>query len=100
MPVDTVVGVTLMLIPRELFPAYARAGRTWGPSLISDLHAGGLIMFAGSDLIMTVLAVVLAASFVRARDNSLAGVPGDLTAYNAYLATLEKKKPATARDAP
>ena len=100
MPVDTGVGVTLMLVPRELFPAYARAGRTWGPSLVTDLHAGGLIMFAGSDLIMTVLAVVLAASFVRARDISLAGVPGDLRAYNAYLATLEKKKSATARDAP
>ncbi len=38
MPVDTVVGVTLMLIPRELFPAYARAGRTWGPSLVADLN--------------------------------------------------------------
>ncbi len=100
MPVDTLVGVTLMLVPRELFPAYARAGRTWGPSLVTDLHAGGLIMFAGSDLIMTVLAVVLAASFIRARDTSLAGVPGDLRAYNAYLATLEEKKSATARDAP
>ena len=100
MPVDTLVGITLMLVPRELFPAYARAGRTWGPSLITDLHEGGLIMFAGSDLIMTVLGVVLAVSFVRVRDISLAGVPGDLKAYNAYLTTLEKKKPTTARDAP
>ena len=100
MPVDTLVGITLMLVPRELFPAYARAGRTWGPSLVTDLHAGGLIMFAGSDLIMTVLAVVLAASFIRVGDGSLASVPGDLRAYNAYLTTLENKKPTTARDAP
>jgi hypothetical protein len=27
MPVDTAVGVILMLAPRELFPAYARTGR-------------------------------------------------------------------------
>ena len=30
MPVDTLVGVVLMLAPRELFPACARARRTWG----------------------------------------------------------------------
>lgn len=30
MAVDTLVGVTLTLVPRELFPAYARTGRTWG----------------------------------------------------------------------
>jgi cytochrome c oxidase assembly factor CtaG len=98
MPVDTMVGVTLMLVPRELFPAYARAGRTWGPSLLTDLHEGGLIMVAGSDLIMTVLAVVLAASFVRARDTSLAGPPGDLRAYNEYLHALAENKSVTGRD--
>jgi putative copper resistance protein D len=85
MPVDTLVGVVLMLAPRELFPAYARAGRAWGPSLLTDLHQGGLIMFAGSDLIMAGLAVVLAAAVVRAHDVSR---PGRLDAYNAYLASL------------
>jgi hypothetical protein len=64
MPVDTVVGVILMLIPHELFPAYARAGRAWGPTLTGDLHQGGFIMFAGSDAIMTVVGITLAAGFV------------------------------------
>ncbi len=86
MPVDTLVGVVLMLAPRELFPAYARAGRTWGPSLLTDLHQGGLIMFAGSDLIMAGLAVMLAAALVRGV--SRPGLPGDLDAYNARLARM------------
>lgn len=92
MPVDTVVGVILMLAPHELFPSYARAGRTWGPSLLTDLHQGGLIMFAGSDLIMTVLAAALAVSVVRPHDRSRADPPGDLEAYNAYLASLDTTK--------
>ncbi len=86
MPVDTLVGVVLMLAPRELFPAYARAGRTWGPNPLTDLHQGGLIMFAGSDLIMAGLAVMLAAALVRGVPRP--GLPGDLDAYNARLASL------------
>jgi cytochrome c oxidase assembly factor CtaG len=86
MPVDTLVGVVLMLAPRELFPAYARSGRTWGPSLLADLHQGGLIMFAGSDLVMAGLAMILAAALVRGA--SRPGPAGDLDAYNAYLVGL------------
>jgi putative copper resistance protein D len=56
MPVDTVTGVVLMLAPPG-FPGYLAAGRTWGPSPLADLHDGGIIMWAGGDSIMTVLAV-------------------------------------------
>jgi putative copper resistance protein D len=76
MPVDTLVGVVLMLAPHQLFPAYA------------DLHRGGLVMLAGGDLIMTVLAVVLAASVVRDHGAPRGAAPADLDAYNAYLAGL------------
>ena len=91
MPVDTVVGLVLMLASHELFPAYARAGRPWGPGLVADLHHGGLVMLAGSDLIMTVLAVTLAASLVRGPERSPVGLLGDLEAYNAYLAALDSR---------
>ena len=94
MPVDTFVGVVLMLAPHELFPAYARVGRTWGPSLVADLHEGGLVMFAGSDLLMVALALALAVTFVAARDQPQAGLLGDLDAYNVYLVTLDKENTA------
>ncbi|HET9966754.1 MAG TPA: cytochrome c oxidase assembly protein [Streptosporangiaceae bacterium] len=88
MPVDTLIGLVLMLVPRELFPAYARAGRTWGPSLLADLHQGGLVMLAGGDLIMAVLAGIMAVRFVLAGGVARADRPADLDAYNAYLGAL------------
>jgi uncharacterized membrane protein YphA (DoxX/SURF4 family) len=45
-------------------------------------------MFAGSDLIMTALALLLAVAFVRAGERPAAAAPADLDAYNAYLAAL------------
>ena len=45
-------------------------------------------MLAGSDLIMTGLAVVLAAALFTERVRRVSR-PADLTAYNAYLASLE-----------
>lgn len=43
-------------------------------------------MFAGSDLVMAGLAMMLAAALVRGV--SRPGLTGDLDAYNAYLADL------------
>ena len=88
MPVDTLVGLVLMVVPRELFPAYAHAGRTWGPGLVADLHQGGLVMVAGGDLIMAVLAVILAVRFVGTGGTARSDLPGDLDAYNARLGAL------------
>jgi cytochrome c oxidase assembly factor CtaG len=65
MPVDTITGVILMLLPREIFPAYARTGRIWGPAPLADLHGGGTIMWVGSDTIMIALAVALCVAFVH-----------------------------------
>jgi cytochrome c oxidase assembly factor CtaG len=65
MPVDTFVGVVLLQANRELFPAYADTGRTWGPSLLSDLHLGGAIMWVGGDAIMFVLVLCVFVVFLR-----------------------------------
>lgn len=48
----------------------------------------GIIMLAGSDLIMTGLAVAVAASLLTGRGKPTAP-PADLAAYNARLASLE-----------
>jgi cytochrome c oxidase assembly factor CtaG len=75
MPVDTFVGVVILQANHELFPAYAKTGRTWGPSLISDLHAGGAIMWVGGDAIMFLL--VLCVFVVFLRDKRAQGSMGD-----------------------
>jgi cytochrome c oxidase assembly factor CtaG len=75
MPIDTFVGVVLLQTNHELFPAYADTGRTWGPSLLSDLHAGGAIMWVGGDAIMFVLILCVFVMFLR--DKRAHGTMGD-----------------------
>ncbi|HUC05415.1 MAG TPA: cytochrome c oxidase assembly protein [Acidimicrobiales bacterium] len=51
-PVDTFTGLSLGQAVHELFPAYLQMHRTWGPSLVADLHIGGDIMWVGGDTLM------------------------------------------------
>jgi hypothetical protein len=67
-----------MLVPRELFPGYA------------GLHQGGLIMLAGSDLVMTMLTVALAASVVRTRPAPSRQVTWKLTTRTWLTLTRRK----------
>ncbi len=104
MPVDTLVGVILMIAPGELFPPYLHTGRAWGPSPLADLHAGGILMWAGSDLVMTVLAAGLAVLLVHGTGRASPARAGDaaddarLAAYNTRLAALgDDARPPLAR---
>lgn len=65
MPVDTFVGVVLMQANHELFPAYRDHPRSWGPTLLGDLHAGGAIMWVGGDALMFLLILCVVVVFVR-----------------------------------
>ncbi len=51
-PIDTFTGLSLAGASRELFPAYFATHRTWGPSYVVDLHAGGSIMWVVGDTLM------------------------------------------------
>lgn len=64
-PVDTFVGLTLSLENREIFPAESAFHRTWGPSLLADLHVGGVIMWVGGDVLMMLAFVPVIVQWVR-----------------------------------
>jgi cytochrome c oxidase assembly factor CtaG len=51
-PIDTFTGLSLDQATHELFPAYLSIRRSWGPSRLSDLHLGGVIMWVGGDTLM------------------------------------------------
>jgi hypothetical protein len=51
-------------------------------------------VLAGSDLVMAVLAVTLAASFVGARSGTRSGLPEELDAYNAHVSALGRNSGA------
>ncbi len=110
MTADSITGIAYTLQAREVFPPYARTGRAWEHSLVADLHLGGYVMLAGSDIAMTAVAIGLAVRFIRhgraagtgtfrgalARQMAAAGLPAphghdndtSLAAYNAYLQAL------------
>ena len=65
MQVDTAVGIALVIQGHEVFGAYAGARRAWGPSLLADLHLGGMVMWIGSDIVMTILALAVCVAIVH-----------------------------------
>jgi cytochrome c oxidase assembly factor CtaG len=125
MPVDTFTGVILSQTTRYPWPAMAAMHPAWAPSLITDLHAGGAVMWVGGDAIMAVLFGVAAVAWARnaatgdgselggwlsaARVNYQADIaPASVTrsvetgdsdddhnAYNAYLARLAQRGDST-----
>jgi uncharacterized membrane protein YoaK (UPF0700 family) len=85
MPADIVTGAALML------------ARPFGGYGAADVHAAGVIMLAGSELIMTALAILLAVNLVRS-PTPLRQAVGGLEAYNARLALLASGSSRRARD--
>lgn len=84
MPADIVTGAFLMLT------------RPFGGYGAADVHDAGIIMLGGSELIMTALALLIAARLVHPR--AAAGeAAGGLGEYNAYLARLESNFPERTR---
>lgn len=74
MPADTFTGLVLLMYTAEPFPAYAAAHRSWGPSLLTDLHNGGVIMWLGGDFLMAFLIIGMLAAWARTdRDRDQVG---------------------------
>lgn len=122
MSADTVVGVMLMMTPQEPFPALAADHRTWGPSLLGDIHTGGAIMWVIGDGLMFLAVVLVVRRWLNdterqndtgkwlesARRSTMAGMgvdavdPDDesdidsddaaLAAYNRMLAKLNERE--------
>jgi putative copper resistance protein D len=59
-PVDTFTGLSLNNAVHEMFPAFTAMHRTWGPSLLLDLHGGGVIMWVGGDSLMMLAMIPVA----------------------------------------
>jgi hypothetical protein len=62
-------------------PRLSTKAVVWGPTLVTDLHLGGYVMFIGGDIAMTAMAIGLAMQFFagsRAGNGvgALTGAPG------------------------
>ncbi len=81
-PVDTFTGLSLVQERNEIFPAYVAMHRTWGPSLVTDLHLGGTIMWVGGDSLMLLAMIPAAIAWVRSDDRHAARMDRELDALS------------------
>lgn len=66
-PVDTITGLALVMQQHaDQLSSFAAGSRRWGPSVLSDIHQGGAIMWIIGDLIMMTALIPLGLAFVRA----------------------------------
>ncbi len=87
-PVDTFTGLALTSTTHELFPYYLAHPRSWGPSLITDLHAGGAIMWVGGDSLMLLIMIPIVLRWVRYEDARTAELDAELDAELAASGTV------------
>jgi putative membrane protein len=82
-PVDTFCGLALTSATHELFPFYQTFRRTWGPPLVTDLHAGGAIMWVAGDTLMLLAMIPVVVQAVRAEEEKTRRIDAELDAEAA-----------------
>ena len=85
-PVDTFCGLALTSATHELFPFYNTFRRPWGPSLLTDLHIGGSIMWVAGDTLMLLAMIPVVVQLVRAEEAKTRELDAALDAEQARAA--------------
>ncbi len=93
-PIDTFTGLSLAATGHELFPAYVRQHRTWGPSLVLDLHIGGTIMWVGGDTLMLLAMIPVVLEWVRYEERRAVRADRELDALVPEPAVSHDVEPA------
>jgi cytochrome c oxidase assembly factor CtaG len=79
-PIDTFTGLSLANETHEIFPAYLAMHRTWGPSLVTDLHVGGDVMWVGGDTLMLWPMIPVALRWMHLEERRAARIDTELEA--------------------
>jgi cytochrome c oxidase assembly factor CtaG len=82
-PIDTFSGLVLLSANHEMFSAYFDVHRTWGPSLIGDLHIGGAIMWVAGDTLMALAMIPVVVVWVRSEEQLARRIDAELDAQEA-----------------
>ncbi|HWE65952.1 MAG TPA: cytochrome c oxidase assembly protein [Acidimicrobiales bacterium] len=87
-PIDTFTGLSLNGAVHEMFPAYLALHRTWGPSLVDDLHIGGVLMWVGGDTLMLWPMIPVALRWLHLEERRAVRVDREIDAAEAEAAAL------------
>jgi cytochrome c oxidase assembly factor CtaG len=82
-PIDTFTGLSLDQQVHELFPAYLAFHRTWGPSLVDDLHIGGVLMWVAGDTLMLWPMIPVALGWMHLEERKAVRIDRQLDAADA-----------------
>ncbi len=82
-PIDTFTGLSLNQEVHEIFPAYLAFHRTWGPSLVDDLHIGGVLMWVAGDTLMLWPIIPVALSWMHLEERKATRIDRELDAAEA-----------------
>ena len=89
-PIDTFSGLALLSTNHEIFSAYFNVHRTWGPSLIGDLHIGGAIMWVAGDSLMALAMIPVVVVWVRSEALLTRRIDAELDAHEALRSSRGK----------
>jgi len=95
-PIDTFTGLSLAGATKELFPAYFATHRSWGPSYVVDLHAGGSIMWVVGDTLMLWPMIPVALRWMHMDERKAERIDRELDAQ--ALAEAQAGAPVNRRD--
>lgn len=79
-PIDTITGLALAMSSHNPFPALASTGRTWGPSVLTDVRTGGAIMWIGGDGLMLLALIPASVIWLRYEDQQTRRIDAELDA--------------------
>lgn len=79
MPQNTFLAVAISSASEPLYEAYARLGRTWGPSLLADQRQAGGIMWVAGDVALLVAVLAVAAAWANAERRGGEGAGEDVS---------------------
>ena len=82
-PVDTITGLALAMTSHNPFPVYDTMMRPWGPSVLSDIHLGGAIMWIGGDALMLLALIPASVRWLRYEDRRTKQLDADLDAQSS-----------------
>ena len=88
-PIDTFSGLVLLSANHEMFSAYLGMHRSWGPSLIGDLHIGGAIMWVAGDSLMALAMIPVVLVWVRSEDQATRRIDAELDAQAAERESMD-----------
>lgn len=95
-PIDTFTGLALDQASHELFPAYLAFHRTWGPTLVQDIHIGGVIMWVGGDVLMMWPMIPVAIGWLHLEERRAARADREYDAMAPTVTALGPYRPPEA----